>query len=83
METARGVPSRRLQGRVAVVTGSTGSMGEGIARRLALEGAAVVVSGRRTEHGEQVVRSICDAGVPVHHVDIVGLDDVYRTREHT
>jgi NAD(P)-dependent dehydrogenase (short-subunit alcohol dehydrogenase family) len=37
-------------------------MGEGIARRLALEGAAVVVSGRRTEHGERVARGIRESG---------------------
>jgi NAD(P)-dependent dehydrogenase (short-subunit alcohol dehydrogenase family) len=37
-------------------------MGEGIARRLAAEGAAVVVSGRRAEPGEQVAQSLRDAG---------------------
>ncbi len=52
----------RLQGRVAVVTGSTGGLGEGIARRLAAEGAGVVVSGRRTEQGERVAQSLRDGG---------------------
>jgi len=45
-----------------VITGSTGGMGEGIARRLAAEGAAVIVSGRRKEQGEQVARDICASG---------------------
>jgi len=52
----------RLGGKVAVVTGSTGGMGEGIARRLAGEGAAVVVSGRRMAEGERVAQSLRDAG---------------------
>ena len=52
----------RLSGRVAVVTGSTAGLGEGIARRLAAEGAAVVVSGRRVELGQAVAGAIQDAG---------------------
>ena len=52
----------RLHGRVAVITGSTGGMGEGIARRLATEGTAVVVSGRRVEQGEQVAQDIRGSG---------------------
>ena len=52
------MPKSRFEGQVAVVTGSTGGMGEGIARRLATEGAAVVISGRRTELGEQVAQDI-------------------------
>lgn len=43
---------------VAVVTGSTGGMGEGIARRLARDGAAVVISGRRGPEGEQVAADL-------------------------
>ncbi|MCS7059928.1 MAG: SDR family NAD(P)-dependent oxidoreductase [Anaerolineae bacterium] len=53
-----------LTGKVAVVTGSTGGMGEGIARRLAQAGASVVVSGRRVEHGERVTREIASIGAP-------------------
>lgn len=52
----------RVAGKVAVVTGSTGGVGEGIARLLAGEGAAVVVSGRRSEEGERVAEEIRAAG---------------------
>jgi NAD(P)-dependent dehydrogenase (short-subunit alcohol dehydrogenase family) len=37
-------------------------VGEGIAKRLAAEGASVMISGRRDIEGERVVREIADAG---------------------
>jgi NAD(P)-dependent dehydrogenase (short-subunit alcohol dehydrogenase family) len=52
----------RLTGKVAVITGATGGIGEGIASRLASEGAAVVVSGRRAEVGKKVAREIGEDG---------------------
>ena len=67
----------RLTGKVAVITGSTGGLGEGIARRLAAEGAAVVVSGRRVEIGERVVREIVKDGGEAAFVraDVTSADD--------
>ena len=50
--------SRRLQGKVAVVTGSTSGIGRATAVLFAQEGARVVVNGRRKELGEQVVEAI-------------------------
>jgi len=47
---------------VVVVTGAAGGIGEGIARRLAEEGASVVVADVRDEAGQQVVASIRQAG---------------------
>ena len=52
----------RLQGRTALVTGSTDGIGAGIARALADEGAFVVVSGRNAAKGEKVVAEIGEHG---------------------
>ena len=52
----------RLAGKTAVVTGSTSGIGEAIALLFAKEGAAVVVSGRRSEKGEAVCKNIIEAG---------------------
>jgi len=53
---------KRLENKVAVVTGSTSGIGAAIARLFAAEGASVVVSGRRKERGEAVASSIRDKG---------------------
>jgi len=48
----------RLDGEVAIVTGSTSGIGAEIARVFAAEGAKVVVSGRDADRGARVVESI-------------------------
>jgi len=50
--------------RVAIVTGSTGGIGEAIARRLGADGFAVVVSGRNEKRGQEVACVIADANAP-------------------
>jgi len=54
-----------LQGRRALVTGSSSGIGEGIARMLAQEGAAVVVHGRNRERAEKIAAEIGAAGVAI------------------
>jgi len=52
----------RMQDEIAIVTGSNSGLGRAIARRFAAEGARVVVTGRNTERGEAMVKSL--AGLP-------------------
>lgn len=52
----------KLQDKVALVVGSTSGIGRAIARRMAQEGARVVVSGRKQDRGESVVAEIRQAG---------------------
>ncbi|GAA3289344.1 SDR family oxidoreductase [Streptomyces cinereospinus] len=52
----------RLQGKTALITGSTSNIGRGVALAYARESAHVVVSGRSAERGAQVVEEIRAAG---------------------
>ena len=54
--------SKQLDGKVAVVTGSTAGIGRATAALFAAEGARVVVNGRRRALGEEVVAEIIAAG---------------------
>ncbi|MBQ2926209.1 MAG: SDR family oxidoreductase [Ruminiclostridium sp.] len=48
----------RLEGKVAIITGSTAGIGRASAELMAKEGAAVVVTGRREALGQEVVDGI-------------------------
>lgn len=51
-----------LENRRVLVTGSTGGIGEGIAKRFAQEGAVVLINGRREGEAKRVVAEIREAG---------------------
>jgi 3-oxoacyl-[acyl-carrier protein] reductase len=55
----------KLNGRRALVTGSSSGIGEAIARMLAQDGAAVVVHGRSRERAGKVAAEINAAGVAI------------------
>ncbi|MFI4974712.1 MAG: glucose 1-dehydrogenase [Caulobacterales bacterium] len=52
----------RVQGKVALVTGAASGLGAESARRLAREGAAVMLTDRTVDAGEAVAAAIADAG---------------------
>lgn len=53
---------KRVEGKVAIVTGAGSGIGRVAAGLLAREGAKVVVAGRTAAAGEETVRRIADAG---------------------
>ena len=63
---------RRLEGRVALITGGTGGIGAATVRRFVAEGAWVVASGRSAERGGELVREL---GERVHFIAADVTDD--------
>ena len=70
----------KLDGRVALVTGSSKGIGEGVARGLAREGAIVIVHGRNKVKTEEVAHDIIAQGGHAYAVtgDLTNEDEVQR-----
>jgi len=70
----------KLDGKVALVTGSSKGIGEGVARGLAREGAIVVVHGRSKTRTEEVAHDIIAQGGRAYPVigDLTDEDEVQR-----
>ena len=62
-----------LDGKIAIVTGGTSGIGEGIAKAFVSEGAKVVIVGRREEEGRALEKRI---GVRFVRVDVANEADV-------
>lgn len=76
---------KRLEGKVAIVTGSTSGIGIGIARLYAQAGAKVVVCGRRAEKGQAVVDRIIAEGGEVwfHTMDVTKPESIEALMKDT
>jgi NAD(P)-dependent dehydrogenase (short-subunit alcohol dehydrogenase family) len=74
----RTMPTTDLDGRTALVTGATAGIGRAIARRLARDGADVIVHGRDAERGAATVAEIAAEGGSARFVaaDLADMDEL-------
>lgn len=56
---------KKLQGKIALITGASGGIGQALARQLAAEGADLVLCGRNKEKLEQITQESAALGVRV------------------
>jgi len=73
--------SKKLEGKIAVVTGGTSGIGLVTARRFVVEGAKVVVTGRRQPELEAAVKEIGEGAIGVRGdvANLADLDRLYAT----
>ncbi len=74
-----------INGKVAIVTGSARGLGATMARRLAEEGASVIVTDILADQAQATAKSIQDAGLKAHCIiaDITKPEDVTRLVDET
>jgi NAD(P)-dependent dehydrogenase (short-subunit alcohol dehydrogenase family) len=74
--------SRRLEGKVAIVTGGAGGIGSAVARRIVAEGGRVAVADLKLDLAESVVAGLGDAGLAVQF-DAADTDSIEAMVETT
>jgi NAD(P)-dependent dehydrogenase (short-subunit alcohol dehydrogenase family) len=72
---------KALEGKVAVITGSTSGIGARTAELFVAEGARVVIAGRREEKGRQMARALGDAASFIR-TDVTSESDVEAMIAH-
>ncbi|XP_077983179.1 dehydrogenase/reductase SDR family member 4-like [Glandiceps talaboti] len=74
------IQARRLVGKVAMITGSTDGIGFGIARRLAQEGADVMISSRTQSNVDDAIEKLRSEKLNVSGTVCDVADDSHRNR---
>jgi len=73
--------SRKLEGKIAVVTGGSAGIGLGTAKRFAAEGARVFITGRRQAELDKAVAEIGGGAVAIQGdaSNLADIDRIYAT----
>jgi NAD(P)-dependent dehydrogenase (short-subunit alcohol dehydrogenase family) len=75
---------KKLQDKVALITGGTSGIGKAVVQLFASEGAKVIFTGRRKSHGEKLVSELQEKGFPAEFIlcDHTKKADCEKVLEH-